>query len=191
MKSKIAKILGIGLTAGLVFGLIGAVFAAPVAADLMKWGIVNTPSHEDYEILPGADIYDYAVGGANGDIVYAVGEINPISGMFTITGGTFDLTATSDPAVAAVTLSATGTSSGLSGDYVGTATIGDVLSGLYGDVSFTATVTPTTATLNGYVYVTGAPQEALLAAVVAGTPDAIMPGSACVDNWALEWNTAP
>ena len=45
MKSKkIAKILGIGLSAGLVFALVGAIFAGPVAADQMKWTIVNTPS---------------------------------------------------------------------------------------------------------------------------------------------------
>jgi hypothetical protein len=189
MKNKISKILGIGLSAGLVLGLMGAIFAAPVSADLMEWGLVNTPSWEDYEILPGADIYDYTVGGDDGNIVYAVGETNPISGSFTITGGTFDLTATSDPAVAAATISATGTATGLSGNYVGTATIGDITTGLYGQISFSATVTATTATLTGYVYVSGAPQEALLAAVIAGTPAPIMPGSACIDNWALEWYT--
>jgi hypothetical protein len=189
MKSKIHKILGIGLSTGLVFGLIGAIFAAPVSADLMEWGKVNTPSQEDYEILPGADIYDYTVGGDDGSIVYAVGEINPVSGMFTISGGTFDVTATSSPAVAVLTINATGTSSGLSGDYAGTATIGDWLSGLYGQLSFSATVTATTATLTGYIYVTGVFQEGLLAAVVATTPAPIMPGIACVNNWALEWNT--
>ena len=45
MKSKkIAKILGIGLSAGLVFALVGAIFAGPVAADQMKWTKVNTPN---------------------------------------------------------------------------------------------------------------------------------------------------
>jgi hypothetical protein len=75
MKNKISKILGIGLTAGLIFGLVGALFAAPVSADLMEWGIVNTPSWEDNVIVPGADIYDYAVGGEDGNTIYAVGAI--------------------------------------------------------------------------------------------------------------------
>ncbi|MFC2024763.1 hypothetical protein ACFLTJ_04260 [Chloroflexota bacterium] len=75
MKHKISKILGIGLTAGLIFGLIGALFAAPASADLMEWGIVNTPSWEDIVILPASDILDYDIGG-DGDIVYAVLESN-------------------------------------------------------------------------------------------------------------------
>ncbi|MFC1956686.1 WD40/YVTN/BNR-like repeat-containing protein [Chloroflexota bacterium] len=75
MKKRISKILGIGLSAGLLFGLIGAVFAAPVSADLMEWGIVNTPSWEDLQILPSSDILDYDIGG-DGDIIYAVLESN-------------------------------------------------------------------------------------------------------------------
>jgi hypothetical protein len=73
MKSKISKILGIGLTAGLVFGLLGAVFAAPVSADMMKWGKVSTPDMGDMVILPGSNILDYDIGG-DGDIIYAVLE---------------------------------------------------------------------------------------------------------------------
>jgi len=75
MKNKISKILGIGLTAGLAFGLIGSLFAAPVYADLMEWGIVNTPSWEDLVIVPGSDILDYDIGG-DGDTIYAVLESN-------------------------------------------------------------------------------------------------------------------
>jgi len=74
VKSKITKILGIGLSAGLVFGLIGALFAAPVSADLMEWGIVNTPSWEDMVIVPASDILDYDIGG-DGDTIYAVLEV--------------------------------------------------------------------------------------------------------------------
>jgi hypothetical protein len=74
MKSKISKILGIGLTAGLVLGLIGAVFAAPVSADLMKWGKVSTPDMGDMVILPASDILDYDIGG-DGDTIYAVLEV--------------------------------------------------------------------------------------------------------------------
>jgi hypothetical protein len=71
MKSRISKILGIGLSSGLVLGLIGALFAAPASADLMEWGIVNTPSWEDLVILPASDILDYDIGG-DGDTIYAV-----------------------------------------------------------------------------------------------------------------------
>jgi photosystem II stability/assembly factor-like uncharacterized protein len=75
MKNRISKISGIGLSAGVVFGLIGTLFAAPVSADLMEWGLVNTPSWEDNVIVPGADIYDYAVGGDDGNTIYAAGAI--------------------------------------------------------------------------------------------------------------------
>jgi len=73
MKNNLSKILGIGLSAGLIFGLIGTLFAAPVSADLMEWGIVNTPSWEDLVILPASDILDYDIGG-DGDVIYAVLE---------------------------------------------------------------------------------------------------------------------
>jgi hypothetical protein len=76
MKSKISKILGIGLSAGFILSLIGAIFTVPVAADLMKWGIVNTPSWEDLVILPASNIIDYDIGGDTGDIIYAVLEVD-------------------------------------------------------------------------------------------------------------------
>jgi hypothetical protein len=75
MKSRISKILGIGLSSGLVFGLIGVLFAAPASANLMEWGVVNTPSWEDLVIVPGSDILDYDIGG-DGDTIYAVLESN-------------------------------------------------------------------------------------------------------------------
>ena len=75
MKNRISKTLGICLTVGLVLGLIGAVFAAPVAADQMKWTKVTTPDMGDMVILPSSDILDYDIGG-DGDIIYAVLEVN-------------------------------------------------------------------------------------------------------------------
>jgi hypothetical protein len=76
MNKGISKILGIGLSAGLIFGLIGALFAAPVSADLMEWGIVNTPSWEDGVILPASNIIDYDISGDDGSVVYAVLEVD-------------------------------------------------------------------------------------------------------------------
>ncbi|MDD5509553.1 MAG: hypothetical protein PHI12_01890 [Dehalococcoidales bacterium] len=78
MKTKlISKILGVGLAIGLVFSLGAAFVAAPAAsADEMEWGAVNTPSWDDLVILPSSDILDYAVGGDEGDIIYAVLELN-------------------------------------------------------------------------------------------------------------------
>jgi hypothetical protein len=91
MKSKrIAKILGVGLSVGLVFALIGAVFAAPAAAGQMKWTTVNTPDWGDNVIAPGTDILDYDImSGPDGDgsVIYAVLEV----GCFT-DGGIGDLT---------------------------------------------------------------------------------------------------
>ena len=63
---RISKILGIGLSAGLIFALLGAVLAAPVAADEMKWSTVNTPSWEDNVIVPGSDIAHYDIDGDDG-----------------------------------------------------------------------------------------------------------------------------
>ncbi|MDD5511239.1 MAG: hypothetical protein PHI12_10570 [Dehalococcoidales bacterium] len=77
MKTKlISKILGVGLALGLTLSLGAAFIAAPaVQADEMEWGQVNTPSWEDMVILPGSDIIDYAVGGDEGEIVFAVLEL--------------------------------------------------------------------------------------------------------------------
>ena len=78
MKTKlISKILGVGLALGLVFSLGAAFVAAPAAqADQMEWGPVNTPSWDDLVILPASDILDYAVGGDEGNVIYAVLELD-------------------------------------------------------------------------------------------------------------------
>jgi hypothetical protein len=75
MQNIISKIAGVGLTVGLVFGLTAALFAAPVSADMTKWGLVNTPSWKDLVILPASDILDYDIGG-DGDTIYAVLEVD-------------------------------------------------------------------------------------------------------------------
>ena len=55
--TRIAKILGVALSTGLVLAMIAAVFVAPVAADETEWSKFNTPSHQDGFIVPGSDIY--------------------------------------------------------------------------------------------------------------------------------------
>jgi hypothetical protein len=150
MKSKISKILGIGLTAGLVFGLIGALFAAPVSADLMEWGIVNTPSWEDNVIEPGSDIYDYAVG-PDGDTIVAVGgrdavdleSIPPespggIHGAFDVDSGSITYTKISDT-VAEISGSLTGTSCYLSGAFTFCGMVGP--DGAMDQAAITGTIT--------------------------------------------------
>ena len=56
-------------------GLIGAVFAAPASADMMKWSRVSTPDRGGMVILPQSDILDYDIGG-DGDTIYAVLELD-------------------------------------------------------------------------------------------------------------------
>jgi hypothetical protein len=59
------------------FGCYGTVAVMPPtkhSACGMEWGIVNTPSWEDLEILPASDILDYDIGG-DGDTIYAVLEL--------------------------------------------------------------------------------------------------------------------
>ena len=73
--TKIAKILGWGLTTGLVLSALSAVFAAPATAGEMEWTLTNTPSWEDHVILPGSDIFDWDVAATDGDIIYATGHI--------------------------------------------------------------------------------------------------------------------
>ena len=59
MKRKtFSKILGWGLTTGLVFASVAAVFAVPAAAGEMEWTLTNTPSQEDFEIFPDSDVID-------------------------------------------------------------------------------------------------------------------------------------
>ncbi|MDD5511613.1 MAG: hypothetical protein PHI12_12515, partial [Dehalococcoidales bacterium] len=73
----ISKILGVGLAIGLTLSLGAAFITAPTArADEMEWGPVNTPSWDDMFILPSSDILDYAVGGDEGEIIYAVLELS-------------------------------------------------------------------------------------------------------------------
>ena len=81
MKTKLlSKLLGVGLAIGLTFSLGAAFIASPAAqADEMEWGQVNTPSWEDMVILPASDILDYAVGEDEGDVVYAVLELESSS----------------------------------------------------------------------------------------------------------------
>jgi hypothetical protein len=150
MKSKISKILGIGLSAGLVLGLMGTIFAAPVSADLMEWGIVNTPSWEDNVIEPGSDIYDYAVG-PDGDTIVAVGgrdavdleSIPPespggIHGAFDVDSGSITYTKISDT-VAEISGSLTGTSCYLSGAFTFCGMVGP--DGAMDQAAITGTIT--------------------------------------------------
>ncbi|MFC1957147.1 hypothetical protein ACFLVY_02510, partial [Chloroflexota bacterium] len=98
MKNRIAKILGIGLTAGLIFGLIGAVFAAPASAGMMEWTTINTPSWEDLVILPASDILDYDIGG-DGDTIYAALESLESCNGVGVDGETFALVKSTDGGV--------------------------------------------------------------------------------------------
>ena len=76
MKIRKAKgILGIGLTAGLVFASLAAVFSGTAAAGEMEWTLTDTPSWTDHVIEPGSDITDYAVA-PDGDTIYAVGQVS-------------------------------------------------------------------------------------------------------------------
>ncbi|MFC2024020.1 hypothetical protein ACFLTJ_00345, partial [Chloroflexota bacterium] len=74
---KITKILGFGLSTGLVFASLATIFASPVpvAAGSLEWGTVNTPSWADHVIEEGADIFHYDIGGDDGNTIIAVGEI--------------------------------------------------------------------------------------------------------------------
>ena len=80
MKTKtISRILGWGLASGLGFASMAGmlVTATPAAAGEVEWGTVSTPSWTDNVIVPGSDIYHYAVA-PDGDTVYAVGAINSV-----------------------------------------------------------------------------------------------------------------
>ena len=72
-RNSFSKILGWGLSAGIVFASIASVFAAPAIAGEMEWTMTNTPSWDDMVILPASDILDYDIGG-DGDTIYAVLE---------------------------------------------------------------------------------------------------------------------
>jgi len=78
MKTKyVSKILGFGLSAGLVFASIAVLFVSPVAASEMEWGKVTTPSWADNVIEPGSDIHDYDVG-PDGDTIIATGAVTSV-----------------------------------------------------------------------------------------------------------------
>jgi len=76
MKNKrISKILGVGLTLVMTLALVAG-FALPAAANpgVVEWSTISTPSETDNVIVPGSDIFDYAVS-PDGDTVYAIGAI--------------------------------------------------------------------------------------------------------------------
>ncbi|MBE9512435.1 MAG: hypothetical protein IMY77_00005, partial [Chloroflexi bacterium] len=139
MKTKrISKLLGWGLSIAVVLSL--GLAALPVGAQgEMEWAEVTTPSWEDEVIAPGSDIFDYAIGSDDGDIVYALGEVvgghsgtinshlvsatcgdndNAIglSGSFDISSGTIKITRVSDE-VGDVLGSFTGDACYLDGDF--------------------------------------------------------------------------
>jgi hypothetical protein len=190
MKSKISKVLGIGLSAGLVFGLIGALFAAPVSADLMEWGIVNTPSWEDNVIEPGSDIYDYAVG-PDGDTIVAVGGRDAVDlvtvagtpgglhGSFDVSSGNLTYTKISDT-VAEISGSLTGNACYLDGAFTFCGMLGPVGAQDYAALTGEITGDPfdgTTGdilTFSGTLYGTG-----MLDSFTSNISD----GMICVDEW--------
>ncbi|MBE9512983.1 MAG: hypothetical protein IMY77_02870, partial [Chloroflexi bacterium] len=139
MKTKrISKLLGWGLSIAVVLSL--GLAALPVGAQgEMEWAEVATPSWEDEVIAPGSEIYDYAIGSDDGDIVYALGAVvgghdatnfadaslntcgdhnNAIglSGSFAIASGSLTVTAVSDD-VAEITGDFDGTACYLDGDF--------------------------------------------------------------------------
>jgi len=79
-------VLGVGLSVGMVFALMAVVFAAPAAAGEMEWTPTNTPSWEDFEILPDSDIIDYDIGEDDGSVVFAAMGSEAVLG--SVTGGT-------------------------------------------------------------------------------------------------------
>ena len=86
MKRKVfSKVLGWGLTTGLIFASVAAIFAAPASAGEMEWTMTNTPSWEDFEILPDSDVIDYAVGAEDGSTVFAI--TGPKVSMESVAGG--------------------------------------------------------------------------------------------------------
>jgi hypothetical protein len=90
--NEIAASIGAQIRYG--FGCYGTVAVMPTPTKHstcgMEWDIANTPSWEDLEILPAADILDYDIGG-DGDIIYAVLETDqPCNGVGTEGTGPYD-----------------------------------------------------------------------------------------------------
>jgi hypothetical protein len=193
MKNKIlSQALGLGLTAGLILTLGAAILPAATAGaqGIQEWDTVNTPSWQDNVIAPGTDIYDYAVGGEDGNIIYAVGEVNTarddesnvlgLTGCFYADDGELTLSKMSDD-VASVSGSFVGDACYLRGDF--TAVISVTTPCGTGTAALTGTITygaPTgmssdTATFSGFLY--GVDVDGC-----EGTFDGLS-GTICVCNW--------
>jgi len=74
MKTKISKILGVGLTIIMLASLM--ILAAPASASTLSWGaetVMNSTSTYKNTLASGLDIVDLA---ANGDVVYAATSVN-------------------------------------------------------------------------------------------------------------------
>ena len=201
MKNKrISKILGWGLSSGLIFASVAAIFVSPAVADEVEWGKVNTPSWADHVIEPGSDIYGYDIDGDDGDFIVAVGAVN---GSDDDDGGSFQgLTGSfyTDPGDGSVTVTKvtdtsytfSGTAEGnacyLSGDF--TAVLNVEVAGLFGFgftgndawAVITGTTTATTMTFSGMLYID--PGDApLVDAFHENSPYTFGDDWFCVDNW--------
>jgi len=94
MKKKFARIFSVALATVMVLSL--AMAFVPVSQvqadpdDLLEWEMADTPSKSpNLELQPYTDIYDFAVGGEDGSMVYAVGGLTGQSGSFNITDGEY------------------------------------------------------------------------------------------------------
>jgi len=210
---KLKGALGIGLTVGVVFAMIGVVLAAPAAADLTKWTTVNTPSWADHVIEPGSDIHDYAVA-PDGDTIYAIGAISslvqPDRGSNTMISGSFTMNGTGTVTIEAISTGANGVAE-VSGTLYGDACYlnGDFViaepcfGGTFAISGTDVTVTNGEPVLTGYI--DGDPDPGEYAGVVdtltfsgyvygnvtasgdgIDTTSAIAPQTMCVDNEELQ-----
>ncbi|MEA3441863.1 MAG: hypothetical protein U9R04_00005, partial [Chloroflexota bacterium] len=90
-----SRVIYIVIALALAIGLAGiAAMPDNVNAGTTKWTKVTTPSEKNFTILPGSDIFDFAVG-PDGNTVYAVGEV-PARASGSLIGLTFALWKSSD-----------------------------------------------------------------------------------------------
>jgi hypothetical protein len=100
MKKKLTRIMGVALATVMVLSLCVAFVpvnqAAAIEDDFLEWNKTSTPSKTDLVLLPCSDIYDFAVGGDDGSIVYAIGTIGCQEGSVNITDGEIWITRQDD-----------------------------------------------------------------------------------------------
>jgi len=202
MKNKISKILGVGLTTVLAvasgMAFLPAANVAQASPGQLYWETIGTPSRFNNVIVPGSDIWDFAVA-PDGDTVYAIGEITDaddgnmgrswigLSGSFYFDSGEVSITRVSDK-VASISGTLYGDTCYLLGDFTAilySVTVVTTAGSATGIAAITGAITgdPETTDTTDELSFSGKLYGSIPSGLTTETATSIVPYTICVDEY--------